>query len=258
MNGSDHFFSGPLQAQLRVEGRLISVTAGSWSRHSQPHRGGSTVSGCSSRWRGFFLHLLAGLHVVCNYVRHSQPQRDSAKAFPASKGLWRLIPASKGTWRLLALINGLCDLNSFGYGGSSAQFFSEPLQAPLQSTVSGCSSRWQTFFLQLPVGMHRSAYSGVTHYMTVLHHSLWHFFAQKRNYNRKALPASKELSRPIPASKWTFSRYLLAIKGLWRAGTGFLRVIWCLSSKSHRMALTRNKVSWLLVHLAIISRDEMS
>ena len=34
---------------LGVGGRSTFVTAGSWSRHSQPHRGGSTVSGCSSR-----------------------------------------------------------------------------------------------------------------------------------------------------------------------------------------------------------------
>ena len=34
---------------LGVGGRSPSVKAGSRSRHSQPHRGGSTVSGCSSR-----------------------------------------------------------------------------------------------------------------------------------------------------------------------------------------------------------------
>ena len=48
---------------LGVGGRSTLGTAGSWSRHSQPHCGGSTVSGCSSRCRMFFLHLLAGMHV---------------------------------------------------------------------------------------------------------------------------------------------------------------------------------------------------
>ena len=48
---------------LGVGGRSTLGTAGSWSRHSQPHCSGSTVSGCSSRCRMFFLHLLAGMHV---------------------------------------------------------------------------------------------------------------------------------------------------------------------------------------------------
>ena len=42
----------------------------------------------------------------------------------------------------------------------------------------------------------------------------------------------------------------------WWVGTGFLRVIWCLNSISYRMTLMRKMVSWLLVHLAIISRDD--
>ena len=49
---------------LGVGGRSTLGTAGSWSRHSQPHCSGSTVSGCSSSCRMFFLHLLAGM-LVC-------------------------------------------------------------------------------------------------------------------------------------------------------------------------------------------------
>ena len=44
----------------KVSGRVLSATAGSWSRHFQPHRGGSTVSGFSPRWWIVLLHLPPG------------------------------------------------------------------------------------------------------------------------------------------------------------------------------------------------------
>ena len=42
------------------------------------------------------------------------------------------------------------------------------------------------------------------------------------------------------------------------AGTDFLRVIHCPNSRLAPMTLMRNMVSWLLVHLTNISRDDMS
>ena len=78
-----------------------------------------------SPWFDFLLRFTHGGNPCRqrDFEKAPQSQRDSVKAFPASKGLWRLIPASQGTWRLLALINGQCDLISFGYSRSSTQFF---------------------------------------------------------------------------------------------------------------------------------------
>ena len=63
-------------------------------------------------------------------TRHSQPLRDSEKAFSASKGLWRPIPASAAKGQLQGSSQPLKDCVislSIGYGRSYVQILSWPL-----------------------------------------------------------------------------------------------------------------------------------
>ena len=115
---------------------------------------------------------------------------------------------------------------SFGYSGSSAKIFSGLLQAQGRGSINICygwfleqtlsaPQRWehcQWLFTQMtdvfpPPACRHASLSLFWSY--VIHHSVWHFRALKRNY-KKALPASKGLFRPIPASQGTFSRHFLA------------------------------------------------
>jgi hypothetical protein len=140
----------------RVEGRLISVTAGSWSRHFQPHRGGSTVSDCSPRWQMFFLHLPAGMHRsaysgVTWYTTQSGislPSKGTIKkALPASKGLCRPIPASQGTFsrHLLAKLKDCEELGQAFWESfdASAQNRTEWLSRGIW--LVGCLYIWPLF-----------------------------------------------------------------------------------------------------------------
>ena len=163
-------------------------------------------------------------HFPCpqgNFEKALPVTKGLFKAFPASKGLWGLIPASQGTWCLLALINGQCDLISFGYSGSSTQFFIGPLETLggesinfsygwfLEQTFSA-PQKWEhcqrlltqvTDVLRQPVGKH--AYRHLVLDFCIA--SLMVIFPCPSRSSEKALPASKGLCKGIPSLQGTLN-----------------------------------------------------
>ena len=123
--------SFPISCSLWVGSRMLPVTAGSWSRHPQPHCCGSTVGGGSPRWLvvSLFLpphphpfHSSTSSHLTGQGPTESQKvpsgntPRKSYMAIPPESPLWQ----HTYTKKVLYMAN---------HGGSYVQILSRSLDA---------------------------------------------------------------------------------------------------------------------------------